>query len=108
MQVVALLLPLKPTQHTCQNNISNRNKVSDCHHIPVAARFYDLIYHPKETVFLRYGRKTGHRTMNGKNMIDRQAVIAFCRRFCRRQLQSLGKDTAATQREVAEVMLANW
>jgi len=41
-------------------------------------------------------------------MIVCQAVIAFCRRVCRRQLQALGKDTSETQREVAEVMFASW
>jgi shikimate dehydrogenase len=76
--------------------------------IPAATRFYDLIYHPEETVFLRHGRETGHRTMNGKTMIVCQAVIAFCRRVCRRQLQALGKDRSETQREVAEVMFASW
>ena len=46
--------------------------------------------------------------MNGKTMIVCQAVIAFCRRICQRQLQALGKNTPATQRQVAEIMFANW
>jgi len=49
VQAIALLLLLKFTQHTCQNNIWNRNKVSGCHEIAVAARFDDLIYHPEQT-----------------------------------------------------------
>ena len=87
---------------------NNRSSESLTATIPVATRFYDLIYHPEETVFLRHGRETGHRTMNGKTMIVCQAVIAFCRRICQRQLQALGKNTPATQRQVAEIMFANW
>jgi shikimate dehydrogenase len=92
------------------NDIEANNRSSEtlAATIPAATRFYDLIYHPEETVFLHHGRQTGHRTMNGKNMIVCQAVIAFCRRVCRRQLQSLGKDTPGTQREVTEVMFASW
>lgn len=97
--------------HTAAGNdigANNRSSETLAATIPAATRFYDLIYHPEETVFLRHGRQTGHRTMNGKNMIVCQAVIAFCKRICRRQLISLGKDTPATQRQVAEVMLASW
>jgi len=92
------------------NDIEANNRSSEtlAATIPAATRFYDLIYHPEETVFLRHGRQTGHRTMNGKTMIVCQAVIAFCRRVCRRQLQALGRDTSKTQREVAEVMFASW
>ena len=87
---------------------NNRSSETLAARIPAATRFYDLVYHPEETVFLRHGRETGHPIMNGKNMIVCQAVLAFCRRICRQQLQSLGKDTPVTQREVAEVMFANW
>jgi shikimate dehydrogenase len=76
--------------------------------IPQATRFYDLIYHPEETVFLRHGRVSGHRTMNGKNMIVCQAVIAFCKRICQPQLAQLGKDNDATFSQVAEVMYRAW
>jgi shikimate 5-dehydrogenase len=44
--------------------------------IPKATRFYDLIYHTEETVFLRHDRMTEHQTMYGKHMIIRQAVMA--------------------------------
>ena len=39
--------------------------------------FYDLIYNPKETNFLKDARSRGNRTMNGKMMFLRQAQIAF-------------------------------
>ena len=86
---------------------NNRSSESLAATIPAATRFYDLIYHPEETVFLRHGRETGHRTMNGKSMIVCQAVSAF-QKICRQQLQSFGKVTPALQRELAEVMFANW
>jgi shikimate dehydrogenase len=87
---------------------NNRSSETLAQLIPQATRFYDLIYHPEETVFLRHGRMTGHRTMNGKSMIVRQAVIAFCQRICQRQLAELGKDNAETFRQVAEIMYRAW
>lgn len=76
--------------------------------IPGRTRFYDLIYHPEETVFLRHGRETGHGTMNGKNMIVCQAVIAFCKRICQAQLAQLGRDNDATRAQVTQVMRRAW
>ncbi|WP_440933574.1 shikimate dehydrogenase [Candidatus Pelagibacter sp.] len=39
--------------------------------------FYDLIYNPKETNFLKDARMRGNRTMNGKMMFLWQAHLAF-------------------------------
>ena len=39
--------------------------------------FYDLIYNPKETVFLKQARLRGNKTMNGKMMFLNQAKYAF-------------------------------
>jgi shikimate dehydrogenase len=39
--------------------------------------FYDLIYNPKETVFLKKARLRGNKTMNGKMMFLNQAKHAF-------------------------------
>ena len=39
--------------------------------------FYDLIYNPKETNFLKKARLRGNKTMNGKMMFLWQAQIAF-------------------------------
>ena len=41
------------------------------------ALFYDLIYNPKETNFLKDARIRGNRTMNGKMMFLWQAHLAF-------------------------------
>jgi shikimate dehydrogenase len=76
--------------------------------IPQSTRFYDLIYHPEETVFLRHGRETGHKTRNGKAMIICQAVIAFCDKICKQDLLMMGKSDAGTRRQVAQVMYAAW
>jgi shikimate 5-dehydrogenase len=87
---------------------NNRKSESLAESIPQQTRFYDLIYHPEETVFLRHGRLTGHQTMNGKNMIVCQAASAFCRRICQRRLAEIGKDNAETFRQIAEIMAASW
>jgi len=76
--------------------------------IPSETRFYDLIYHPEETIFLHHGRMTGHPTMNGKSMIINQAVIAFCKRICNDELQARGIDSSETRKQILEVMYQAW
>ena len=39
--------------------------------------FYDVIYNPSETNFLKMGRELGNKTLNGKLMFIYQAVSAF-------------------------------
>jgi len=39
--------------------------------------FYDVIYNPKETNFLKVGKKLGNTTLNGKMMFIYQALSAF-------------------------------
>ena len=39
--------------------------------------FYDVIYNPKETNFLKFGKKLGNITENGKKMFIFQAAAAF-------------------------------
>ena len=39
--------------------------------------FYDLIYNPEETNFLKEGKKLGNQTENGKLMFVFQALEAF-------------------------------
>ena len=70
--------------------------------------FYDLIYHPEETVFLAHGRLTDHPTMNGKAMIINQAVIAFCKLICSAELTTRGIDTPEAERQLLEVMYQAW
>ena len=39
--------------------------------------FYDVIYNPRETNFLKIGKSLGHTTLNGKLMFIYQALSAF-------------------------------
>ena len=39
--------------------------------------YYDVIYNPKETNFLKMGKKLGNKTENGKKMFIYQAAAAF-------------------------------
>ena len=39
--------------------------------------FYDVIYNPSETNFLKNGKKLGHKVENGKLMFVYQALEAF-------------------------------
>ena len=39
--------------------------------------FFDVIYNPKETNFLKKGKELGNKTENGKNMFIHQASAAF-------------------------------
>jgi shikimate 5-dehydrogenase len=76
--------------------------------IPKDCRFYDLVYHPEETVFLRHGRLTGHRAMNGKAMIVWQAALAFCHHICERELEAKKLNGPGILNRVAEIMFGAW
>ncbi len=76
--------------------------------VPAAVGFYDLIYHPEETVFLRHGRESGHRTMNGKGMIVGQAAEAFFHHICRAELERKNLYTSETRRRILEIMTRAW
>ena len=39
--------------------------------------FYDVIYNPKETNFLKFGKENGNKVLNGKMMFIYQAFFAF-------------------------------
>jgi shikimate dehydrogenase len=95
---------------TAQPDIASNNQASLAlaKLIPRHVNFYDLIYHPEESVFLRHGRETGHQTMNGRAMIINQAVIAFCQHICRADLQAKGMDTAATGKQILQIMSRAW
>jgi shikimate dehydrogenase len=76
--------------------------------IPREVRFYDLIYHPAETVFLRHGRITGHQTMNGKAMIVCQAGLAFFKHICKEELGRRQIDRPETLSRIIETMYKAW
>jgi shikimate dehydrogenase len=87
---------------------NNRVSLEIAAAIPKGVGFYDLIYHPEETVFLRHGRLTNHPTMNGKGMIVNQAVIAFCKHICGAELRARSIDNSETSRRILEVMYRAW
>src|ERR1051326_17799 len=74
--------------------------------VPRDTVFYDLVYHPEETVFLLHARETGHRAVNGRGMIVAQAVESFMNHICRQQLQAAGLHNEQTRRRLVEIMLA--
>lgn len=76
--------------------------------IPADAVFYDLVYHPEETVFLRHARETGHRAVNGRGMIVAQAVEAFFNHVCRRELDAKRMHTPETRRRLRDIMARAW
>lgn len=76
--------------------------------IPLDTAFYDLIYHPEETVFLRHARLTGHRTLNGRGMIVAQAVEALFNHICRDALRQAGLHDPETRARIAEAMERAW
>jgi len=87
---------------------NNQASIKLAESIPSATGFYDLVYHPEESPFLRHGRATGHPTMNGKAMIINQAALAFCKRICQAELRDRAIDTPETYDEILEVMYSAW
>ncbi len=96
--------------HAEQTAITTNNQASLqlAEMIPEEVRFYDLIYHPEETVFLRHARATGHRTMNGKAMIICQAALAFADHLCAEELSARGLDRPDTLPELIRTMYRAW
>ncbi|MGH7775242.1 MAG: shikimate dehydrogenase family protein [Candidatus Binatia bacterium] len=76
--------------------------------IPPETGFCDLIYHPEETIFLRHGRLSGHRTLNGKGMLIAQAADGFFDKICRAYLQKLGIHNPNTYKSLFELMHKAW
>ncbi len=76
--------------------------------IPLDVAFCDLVYFPEETVFLRHGRLSGHRTVNGKGMIVAQAAAAFFDKICRMEVEARGWDLPDTYKRIIQIMHEAW
>ena len=76
--------------------------------IPAEVPFFDAVYAPRETVFLRDGRLTGRRTLGGSAMSVAQAADALAHRVCRPLLDAAGLDHAAVDTRVRNVMGRLW
>ncbi|HEY1268644.1 MAG TPA: shikimate dehydrogenase [Candidatus Binatia bacterium] len=87
-------------------NDNHRLSLSIARSVPAGAVFYDLVYHPEETVFLRHARETGHRAVNGRGMIVAQAVEGFMNHICRDELEAASLHNEQTRRRLAEIMTA--
>ncbi|MGH7847994.1 MAG: shikimate dehydrogenase family protein [Candidatus Binatia bacterium] len=87
---------------------NNRTSLELACEIPSHVVFCDLIYAPPETVFLRHGRYSGHRTLNGKGMIIAQAAQALFHRIARQTLERSGRYAPKVYQHVLEVMFAAW
>ncbi|MGE5301941.1 MAG: shikimate dehydrogenase family protein [Alphaproteobacteria bacterium] len=87
---------------------NNENSLTLARRIPKSVAFYDLIYFPEETVFLRHARITGHRTMNGKGMIICQAARALFDHLCQQELRARGLHTVAIYNRIVETMYGAW
>jgi shikimate dehydrogenase len=87
---------------------NQRASLALANEISASTAFYDLIYHPEETVFLRHGRVTGHRTMNGKAMIVHQAAIAFTEHICKTELRTRKRDTSVSRGQIVQTMHDAW
>jgi shikimate dehydrogenase len=45
--------------------------------IPTGAIFYDIVYYPVQTLFLRRAQEAGQKTVNGLGMVVHQGAVAF-------------------------------
>jgi len=98
--------PANPSHADVMRNNENSLALARC--IPKSVAFYDLIYFPEETVFLRHARITGHRTMNGKGMIICQGARALFDHLCQQELHARGLDTVEIYNRIVETMYRAW
>jgi shikimate 5-dehydrogenase len=97
---------LKAALLDIENN--NRTSLKLALEVPPHVAFCDLIYAPAESVFLRHGRFSGHRTLNGKGMIIVQAAEALFHAIARPLLEQNGNYTLETYQRVLDVMINAW
>jgi shikimate 5-dehydrogenase len=59
------------------DNRNHETSMKIAEDIPKETVFADIIYNPEESIFLKHGRETGHKTLNGYGMLLNQAVKSF-------------------------------
>lgn len=89
---------------TRNNDLSAHTAVA----IPRTTVGYDLVYDPRDTVFCRHLRWSGHRVANGKGMNIAQAADALFEKVCRGYLGGRGLLTADGYRQVVGIMSEVW
>ena len=75
---------------------------------PDSVVFYDVIFAPIETTFLRHARLTGHRTLNGRAMSVAQAADGFFNRVCRDLLDRQGLWRPEVYDRIVHTMSSVW
>jgi shikimate 5-dehydrogenase len=75
---------------------------------PESVVFYDVIFAPLETTYLRHARWTGHRTLNGRAMSVAQAADGFFNRVCRDLLDRRGLWRADVYDRILHTMSSVW
>lgn len=78
---------------------NNETSLRIAESVPSKTIFADVIYNPDETVFLKHGRETGHKTLNGYGMLVNQAVRSFEIMY-----QDEFKKSGMSSLEIAEIM----
>lgn len=87
---------------------NNSEALRLCSKVPMNTAFFDLVYTPTETVYLRHARLTGHRTMNGKGMNIAQAGNAFFHLVFRSWLEKTGQYNEKTFESIVRHMHGVW
>jgi shikimate dehydrogenase len=108
MEHYSALAPVGAAAGTADIERNHRLSLELAAAMPKDAAFYDLIYAPAETAFLRHARMTGHRTMNGKAMIIRQAALGLIHHLCRQDIEIKGRATADVYNRTVEAMYQAW
>jgi len=76
--------------------------------LPAAARVFDIVYAPFETVLLKQARLAGHPVQNGKLMNLQQAVTAMYDVVFHTHLQDRGQATPAVRQAILGFMAEVW
>ena len=96
-------------KNSMESVVENQRKSSEIVSIiPSGVRFYDSIYSPEETVFLRHGRLSGHQIMNGKGMNVCQAADGFFNRIMSRYLQEQNLMNGEVYKAIRDFMYQVW
>ncbi len=82
--------------------------VTEADNLTIGFYYADAVYAPLETVFLRHGRLSGHRTLNGKGMNVCQAADGFFNRIMAAYLSERGLRNPETYTAIRDFMYGVW
>ncbi len=87
---------------------NHRRSMAVVREAPAEAAFCDIVYAPLESAFLRQGRLSGRRILNGKGMNVAQAASGFFHRVMQPYLKDRGLDIPETHRRIVAAMERAW